>query len=189
MVGRRRARADPERPANPVDHYSLVLQLIQVFPIISGVVLALVTVTWLARVLAAGGLVVGTLWVVWQERSRGTARQRRADVPVVVARPGEVRADTRAAAAVVDALLNSPAAVGEYGGDYREVRISIRVSGPAPSTFRHRYRRRRLRERRSRPALARGEPPGDRRPAARPGSSYRALRTGYRTTKSDVSPK
>lgn len=161
-----------ERPANRVDHYSLALQLIQVFPIISGVVLALVTVTWLARVLAAAGLLVGTLYVLWHERGRrkaqprGAHARRAASQEVAVVQPVEVRAETRAAAAVVDALLNNHAlghrdgTTGEYEGEYRGVSISIRISSPASSAYRQRYRRQRLRERRSRPA-----PPPASRPA------------------------
>lgn len=125
----------PERPANSLDRYSLALQLIQVFPLVSGVTLALVTVTWLARTMAAVVLVTGTVWVIWQDKSRRAERQseevRRTPAPrvVVVARPDEYRVS------------------------------SVRVGSTTPAAFRRRYRRRRLREVRSRPASARPELP------------------------------
>lgn len=138
----RRGDVAAERPANPIDRYSLALQLVQVFPIVSGLALVLVPVTWLARVLAAIGLLVGTVWVVWRERARGKG-----------ATPQEDTQRANVAAAVVDALFNGPAATGEYGGEYRGVSISIRIDSPVSSTYRRQYRRRRLREVRSRPVL------------------------------------
>lgn len=134
--------ATAERPANPIDRYSLALQLLQVFPMVSSVVLVFVPVSWLARVLAAAVLVVGTVWVVWRERTRGKPTAPPAD---------DQRADM--AAAVVEALLNGPVATGEYGGEFRGVSISIRIHGSPSAAYRHHYRRRRLRELRSRPAL------------------------------------
>lgn len=115
-----------ERPANSLDRYSLGLQLLQVFPIVSGAVLALVTIAWLARVLAAAVLLAGAVWAIWQDRARRADQRHRADAY----RPQKPRT-----------VLAQP----------DEYHVSIRV-GPTPAAFRRRYRRLRLREVRSRPS-------------------------------------
>jgi hypothetical protein len=140
-VVRVRRTSTAERPANPIDRYSLVLQLIQVLPIVSGAVLTLVTVTWLARVLAAAGLLAGTVWVVWRERVPALSGSARDDEPEA-----------------------------EDEGEY-EAGVSIRISSPGSSAYRHRHchRQRRLREWRNCPALPRADlVSGDRRPSSAP---------------------
>jgi hypothetical protein len=70
-----------ERAANAFDRYSLALQLIQVFPIISVVAEVFVQNSWLARVFAGVGLFAGTVWVVQMERSGGVRRRRESRPP------------------------------------------------------------------------------------------------------------
>lgn len=169
MVGRGRAhrrrtagilRPEPpgsaaggERDANSIDRYSLALQLVQVFPIVSEAVVVLVTTTWLARVLSAVGLFAGTTWVVRLERTRKARRT-----------PVELPPQETVTAVVPDAMIRRLGGVlltelggGEYG-EVGEISISIRLR-PPPSPAGHRERRLRRR-------LIRGRP----RPAADPGS-------------------
>lgn len=83
-----------ERRANAIDHYSLVLQLVQVFPVVTGVTVAVVATAWVARALAGVFLLVGSLWAIRLERSakdRGARRDASAQDPqvraVVLAQP------------------------------------------------------------------------------------------------------
>jgi hypothetical protein len=68
------AAPPPEHPspgrrrANAYDRYSLLLQLIQVFPVVSAFLVAMVADSVLAFVLAAAALAAATGAVVWAER-------------------------------------------------------------------------------------------------------------------------
>lgn len=72
-------RRQADRAPNAVDHYSMVLQLIQVFPIISGALLFALPSVWAARAVSAAGLVGGSVWAVFWERSRAARRRAAAD--------------------------------------------------------------------------------------------------------------
>ena len=77
----RLARRRRERTPNAVDHYSLVLQIIQVFPIITEFIVLVVADAWLARLLSGICLLAGTVWVVKLEGAGGVLhalRSRRA---------------------------------------------------------------------------------------------------------------
>ena len=69
----RRHRAN--RSPNAVDHYSLFLQMIQVFPIITSVVVLIFSSAWLAKVISGVLLVGGTGLVILLEY-RGERRRR-----------------------------------------------------------------------------------------------------------------
>ena len=176
-------RPHRERAANSVDRYSLVLQLVQVFPIISGAAV-LVTTTWVARAFSALGLIAGTVWVLRLERRGGLGapgHREAADPPpqsVIPARRGGVPGET-AAVVLTGAVLKDGAVLGEGAVskdgtvlmdgavlkdgtvlaevvyEYREINISIRLP-PDPAATRRRERRVRRRETRSRPATPRG---------------------------------
>lgn len=86
----RGARRRRDRTPNAVDHYSLVLQIIQVFPIITEFIILVVADAWLARLLSGICLLAGTVWVVRLERSGGVLhalRQRRARPPGEIGEP------------------------------------------------------------------------------------------------------
>jgi len=53
-----------------LDHYSLVLQLIQVFPVVSQAAILMVATTWFARALSGSCLIAASIWVVYKERAR-----------------------------------------------------------------------------------------------------------------------
>ena len=77
----RLARRRRERTPNAVDHYSLVLQIIQVFPIIAEFIVLVVADAWLARLLSGICLLAGTVWVIKLEGAGGVLhalRSRRA---------------------------------------------------------------------------------------------------------------
>lgn len=59
-----------DRASNAVDQYSLILQLIQVFPIVAQAAAVAVAPDWLSRSLACAGLLAATGWVVWLEFRR-----------------------------------------------------------------------------------------------------------------------
>jgi len=176
MVGRpiaRRSRAaGVDRPApdrrgrsaNSIDRYSLALQLIQVFPILTGGTALLVTTTWLARALAGLGLLAGTVWAVRLERAGapGPLRRRAPAVPqvpveaVVTARLDETPDPADAADQIVR-LVGQEVSHGPDGvvltrvtSEYGEINISIRLQ-PPPTVYRRRARRRRLANRHNRP--------------------------------------
>ena len=71
------ARRRRDRTPNAVDHYSLVLQIIQVFPIITEFIVLVVADAWLARLLSGICLLVGTIWVVKLESSGGVVHALR----------------------------------------------------------------------------------------------------------------
>ena len=77
VPGVTRRRAD--RAPNAVDHYSMLLQLIQVFPIISGCILFAVPSVWAARGVSAACLVGGSVWAVFWERARSARGQQAED--------------------------------------------------------------------------------------------------------------
>jgi len=139
--------ADGERAANSIDRYSLALQLIQVFPIVSEVAVVLVTTTWLARILSAVGLFAGTAWVVRLERVRMAGRSRRPPDELPLEETVTVVPDEMIRR--LGGVLLTELGGGEYG-ELGEISISIRLR-PAPSLARHRERRLRRRRIRDRP--------------------------------------
>jgi hypothetical protein len=117
------AASDPtdrdERAANAFDRYSLALQLIQVFPIISEFAVLFVANTWLARMLAGVGLLVGTGWVIQMERSGGMRALRRSAVP------RQLHSTE---------LVDSGRLSAEVVGEDNEINISIRLR-TTPTVF------------------------------------------------------
>lgn len=66
-----------EREPNAVDHYSLALQIIQVFPIVTEPIVLVLPSAWIARIVAGIALLGGTTLVIWTERHRHTRTLRR----------------------------------------------------------------------------------------------------------------
>jgi hypothetical protein len=161
---------DPRgREANSIDRYSLALQLIQVFPIVTGGTALLVTTTWVARALAGFSLLVGTVWAVRLERA--ALRRRRGhgpDIPAqaAVTAPPDAAAGATAAALPASSVVHGPDGVllTRVTSEYGEINISIKLQpAAADSVYRRRARRRRLMKRRhERPgAPRRTESPGE----------------------------
>ena len=141
----RRHRAN--RSPNAVDHYSLFLQVIQVFPVITSVALLIFSSAWLAKVISAILLVGGTGLVVVLEyggerRRRAVeavarlAAARKADPELYSGTYADQDAGTRTEIAVPDVR-----SVVTDEGDQHIV-ISIRVKSAPPAKQVRRRRRR-----------------------------------------------
>jgi hypothetical protein len=82
---------DPYRPANALDRYSLLLQLIQVFPIVTQAALLMVVTSWLAPALSGLCLLFGTVWVIYVERIRTTRTTNRHDAHNLLPRADSIQ--------------------------------------------------------------------------------------------------
>jgi len=70
-------RRPQEREPNAVDHYSLALQIIQVFPIVTEPIVLVLPNAWIARTVAGIALIGGTTLVIRIERHRHARALRR----------------------------------------------------------------------------------------------------------------
>lgn len=70
-------RPPREREPNAVDHYSLALQIIQVFPIVTEPIVLVLPSAWIARTVAGVALLGGTTLVIRTERHRHARVLRR----------------------------------------------------------------------------------------------------------------
>lgn len=142
-----------ERAANALDRYSLALQLIQVFPIVSQAAILMVATTWFARALSGTCLLLGTAWVVYLERTRmrrpGPVQGR--DVAVVVAAEAEELAvqavqtvpQDQALPVVTEAAIPHDhrvlhTEVTHHDDGKVHIAISLHVRSPGPSAARAR---------------------------------------------------